>query len=157
MDNRNDETRATRALKTACWAGAIADALVGIALFVPSMWGRVIGVANFEPDLQHRLDMALGGTMLLGWTCLLLWAARAPLARRGVVVITLFPVLVGLSLTTAVAVATGTLSAWDIAWLIGMKTALYGLLGYALFVSRGAGRARASSRAAATGQDAAAT
>ncbi len=35
---------------------------------------------------------------MLGWTFLLLWADRKPVERRGVILLTVFPVCVGLDL-----------------------------------------------------------
>jgi hypothetical protein len=37
---------------------------------------------------------------MFGWTALLVWADRKPFERRGILLITIFPVIVGLALTT---------------------------------------------------------
>jgi hypothetical protein len=37
---------------------------------------------------------------MFGWTALLYWAYLRPVARKGVLLITVFPVIVGLALTT---------------------------------------------------------
>jgi hypothetical protein len=37
---------------------------------------------------------------MFGWTVLLLWADRKPFERRDILLITIFPVILGLALTT---------------------------------------------------------
>ena len=41
--------------------------------------------------------MGMGASLMLGWTALLLWADRLPVDRRGVLLITVVPVIVGLA------------------------------------------------------------
>ena len=53
----------------------------------------------------------MGAALMFGWTALLLWADRAPVERRDVLLLTVFPVVVGLAVNEAAAVATGFLSA----------------------------------------------
>jgi len=48
--------------------------------------------------------------LMLGWTALLLWADRKPLERKGVLLITLLPVVLGLVVNEIVAVRAGFLS-----------------------------------------------
>jgi hypothetical protein len=56
--------------------------------------------------------MGMGASLMLGWTALLLWADRKPLERKGVLLITLLPVVLGLALNEIVAVRGGFLSIW---------------------------------------------
>jgi amino acid transporter len=44
---------------------------------------------------------------MLGWTVLLLWADQDPLARKGVLLITVFPVILGIVGTEIYSVASG--------------------------------------------------
>ncbi len=41
---------------------------------------------------------------MFGWSCLLLWADRKPIQRKGVLLITIFPVLLGLAISGLFAV-----------------------------------------------------
>ena len=79
-----------RMLRVSCWAGAVADGFFGVALLSPKLWGSAMGIADFAPDLQHRLDMAVGASLMLSWSVLLLWADRKPLERKGVLLLTVF-------------------------------------------------------------------
>lgn len=69
-------------LRTVCILGALIDAFFGIALLVPQLWATALGLNDFQPDIQHRLDMAIGAMLMFGWTILLLWVQRNPLERR---------------------------------------------------------------------------
>jgi hypothetical protein len=46
---------------------------------------------------------------MFGWTVLLVWADRKPTERKGVLLITVFPVITGLLLSGIYAVTTGLL------------------------------------------------
>lgn len=83
-------------LRIAFWTGAIADALTFILLLSPSLWASINNVANFQPDWDFRYAQAYAAAMMAGWTVLLVWADRKPLERRGVLPITVFPVIFGI-------------------------------------------------------------
>ena len=93
--------------------GIAADTLWAVALFVPPIFGRLVGISNFAPDLQFKLTMAVGGTLMTGWIFLLLWAVRKPVQRRFVILLTAIPVVLGLSIVSLVGVMEGnTFQIW---------------------------------------------
>jgi len=61
-------------IKTAYWLGIGADGLWALALLFPPLFGLLTGRPDFNPDLQFRLTMGIGGSLMTGWTLLLLWA-----------------------------------------------------------------------------------
>jgi hypothetical protein len=65
----------------------------------------MLGIPDFRPGPDYRYAMYLAASLMLGWTCLLIWADRKPLERRGVLVLTVFPVVAGLFLAGVYAVA----------------------------------------------------
>lgn len=83
-------------IKFPYYLGIVADALWAVALLVPSVLGLLLGNPNFNPDLQVRLIMGIGGSLMTGWTFLLYWALRKPIERRMVALLTAFPVIFGL-------------------------------------------------------------
>ena len=83
-------------LRTSYWAGAIADVLVGALTLVPSRMGL--------PGFRYPMGMA--ASLMFAWAVLLLWADRAPVARRGVLPITVV-VIIGLLLSGVYSVVTG--------------------------------------------------
>ena len=84
-------------LRTSYWAGAVADAVVGILILIPSRMG----------ETEFRYPMGLAAALMFGWTALLVWADRKPVERKGVLLITVFPVITGLLLSGFYAVAAG--------------------------------------------------
>lgn len=98
---------ALRWLRLSYRTGAVVDGVIALAMLFPTAWARVLGLRQFDPDLQHRLDLAVGASLMLSWTALLLWADRRPLERRGVLLLTVFPALTCLAITGIAAVATG--------------------------------------------------
>ena len=95
------------------WLGMAADALWAVALFVPRVFGALTGNPDFDPDLDFRLTMAIGGILMSGWTILLFWAVRDPIERRFVILLTAFPVVFGFSTIALIQVLQGnTFQIW---------------------------------------------
>jgi hypothetical protein len=101
---------AVRWLRISYWAGAILDALAALSMLSPELFAATSGLQNFHPGLEYRYAMGMGASLMLGWTALLLWADQRPLERKGVLLITLLPVVLGLVLNEIVAVRGGFLS-----------------------------------------------
>ena len=89
-----------RWLKASFLAGAIADGLIGILILIPSRMG----------ETEYRYPMGLAASLMFGWTLLLLWGYRKPAERKGLLVITIFPVIVGLLATSGYQVVSGAFS-----------------------------------------------
>jgi hypothetical protein len=83
-------------LRICYWVGAIVDGLWIIPMLFPSVGGALFGIEDFDPGGEYRYAMAVGAALMAGWTALLLWADRRPVERRGVLLLTIVPVLVGL-------------------------------------------------------------
>lgn len=88
---------AVRWLKASYIVGAVADGLIGILMLLPGRMG----------ETEFRYPMGLGASLMFGWTALLLWAYKRPMERKGVLVLTIFPVISGLMATGIWAVAAG--------------------------------------------------
>jgi hypothetical protein len=102
---------AVRWLRISNWAGAILDALAALSMLSPPLFAATNGLPDFHPGVEYRYAMGMGASLMLGWTALLLWADRKPLERKGVLLITLAPVVLGLVLNEIIAVREGFLSA----------------------------------------------
>ncbi|HWR73515.1 MAG TPA: hypothetical protein VN604_10115 [Nitrospirota bacterium] len=116
---------AIRWLRISYWTGAVADGFFAIALAWPALWGLALGLPGFAPDLQHRIDMGVGASLMLSWTVLLLWADRKPVERKGVLLLTVFPALTCLALTGLAAVVTGANSLLHMLPLFVMQSLLF--------------------------------
>jgi hypothetical protein len=101
--------RAARWVRIACIVGAVTDAGAAVQMLSP----RVFAFAYRPHALPAREDyvyaMGMGASLMLGWTALLLWAALRPLECRGVLLLTVVPVIAGLVANEIVAVANGFL------------------------------------------------
>ena len=100
-------------IRSPYWLGIIADALWTIALLFPPLYGTLIGNSSFNPDLQYKLTMSVGGILMAGWTLLLLWGVQNPIERRFVILLTAFPVVFGLFFVSLIAYISGNpVSLW---------------------------------------------
>jgi hypothetical protein len=100
-------------IKIAYWMGIGADTFWALVLLYPKLFGVLTGIVNYNPDLQTRLIMGIGGTLMTGWTFLLLWAVRKPIERRVVILITAFPVVFGLFIVALIGYLEGnTANIW---------------------------------------------
>lgn len=127
---------AVRWLRISYWAGAILDALAALSMLSPELFAATSGLQNFHPGLEYRYAMGMGASLMLGWTALLLWADQRPLERKGVLLITLLPVVLGLVLNEIVAVRGGFLSIMMTApvWLV--QAAISGLFVFSYLNAR---------------------
>ncbi len=91
-------------LRISYWLGAIADGLSVIPMLFPNIIGFAYGIPDFKPGIDYNYAMWIGVPLMLGWTSLLLWADRKPVERKGVLLLTVFPVLFGLVIGQALAV-----------------------------------------------------
>jgi hypothetical protein len=115
-------------LRVCYWVGAVADAVSAIIMLFPKLGGSMYGIADFNPGYEYRYAMGLGASLMIGWTFLLIWADRRPVERRGVLLLTVFPVLFGIIITGIYSVVIGLISADKMVptWIFqGLITGLY--------------------------------
>lgn len=110
MEIQMNEIKNMFLIKTAYWLGIGADTLWAVGLLFPKIFGILTGQPDFNPDLQVRLIMGIGGALMTGWTFLLLWAVKQPIERRAVILITAFPVVFGLSVVALIGFLGGNTS-----------------------------------------------
>ena len=94
-------------LRISYWLGAVLDGLMVIPMMCPRIGGIMFGIDNFNPGNDYKYAMMISASLMLGWTILLIWADRKPVERKGVIMITVIPVLIGLILAGAFAVSSG--------------------------------------------------
>ncbi|UCH73123.1 MAG: hypothetical protein JSU82_12250 [Rhodospirillales bacterium] len=119
--------RQIRWLKASFLAGATADFGIGILTLIPARMG--------ESTVTY--PMGLASTLMFGWTVLLLWGYRDPVARRGLLVITIFPVITGLMASGVYAVAAGIFPVVHIVPSTILGLGLIALMGYSYLAARG--------------------
>lgn len=95
-----------RFARIVCIVGAVFDGLTLFPMLFPSLGRKMFGIAGFSLGADYRYAMNLGASLMLGWTLLLFWAARRPVERAGVLLLTVV-VVIGLALAGADAVSSG--------------------------------------------------
>jgi len=115
---------AIRWLRVCFWIGAVLDAGAAIQMLVPSVFGLAYGIPGFRPGSDYRFAMGMGASLMLGWSALLLWADRRPFERRGVLILTLVPVVAGLLANEVRGVVSGFVSAAYVAPVALLQTLL---------------------------------
>jgi hypothetical protein len=115
-------------LRASYIAGVVADGLIGILMLIPSRMG----------ETEFRYPMGLGATLMFGWTALLLWGNMKPLERKGILLLTIFPVITGLIATGIWAAASGLFPVEKIIPSSILGLALIFLLGFSYLKARSA-------------------
>jgi hypothetical protein len=82
-------------LKVGFWIGALTDVLAIFPMVCPDVGLVLFGGQPSKLGVEYRFAMEIGVSLMAGWTILLLWGSMKPIKGRGVLVITLFPVVVG--------------------------------------------------------------
>ncbi len=100
---------AIRWLRISYWVGAVVDAVAAVQMLHPPLFAFGMGFQAFDPGADYRYAMGMGASLMLGWTALLLWADRRPMERRGVLPLTVLPVIAGLAANQARGVLAGFL------------------------------------------------
>lgn len=94
-------------LRIAYWYGAIVDAVSIPPMLSPRLASAMLGIEGFDPPVEYRYAMYVAAALMAGWTALLLWADRRPMERRGVLMLTVFPVVAGMLCASTYAGSTG--------------------------------------------------
>ena len=107
-------------IKSIYWAAALVDGFVAAAMLDPRLIQPALGIATLpaSPETGYALNNA--AALMSGWTALLVWASLEPVKRRGVLLLTAFPVIAGLALSTLLGVRMGyiPLSGATRVWLL---------------------------------------
>jgi hypothetical protein len=95
---------ATTLLRISFLVGAITDGLAIIPMIFPRIGSSLFGGDITRLGAEYRYAMGIGSSLMAGWTALLIWGAINPIERRDILIITLFPVIAGIIVATAVGV-----------------------------------------------------
>ncbi len=82
-------------LRASYWAYAIFELMALIPMLSPTLFGRVMAIPDFHPGSDYTYAMGIAAVFTLGWILLLVWADRKPVERKGVMLLTTVPVIVG--------------------------------------------------------------
>jgi hypothetical protein len=111
-------------LRISYWVGAVLDGLWVIPMLLPEIGLAIYGIKSMEITGGLRYTLAVGAALMAGWTCLLIWADRKPVERRGVLLLTIVPVIAGLRLSEIYLFVYGYVTVADMipSWIMGVLT-----------------------------------
>ena len=106
-------------LRISYWVGAIIDGLAALQMLFPKLYTLTNGT-GFTPSAEFGYAMRSGAPLMIGWTVLLIWADRRPVERKGVLLITVIPVVIGLALNqiTAIPIGINSVGAMIPIWIL---------------------------------------
>jgi hypothetical protein len=96
-------------LRISYWVGAVIDAFAVVPLVYPPVHAFMYGIPDFNVTPVINNFSYIGAALMLGWTVLLIWADRKPLERRGVLLITVVPVVAGIAYSSIYLVTAGVI------------------------------------------------
>jgi hypothetical protein len=122
-------------LRVSFWLGAVIDAVAAVQLMLPELWMNFYGLSA-QPDPVLTFGLVMGASLMWGWTALLVWADRKPLERKGILLLTIFPVVFGLVLNNVYSVASGLLNLQYVAPTLLLQCVVSGFMMFSYFNAR---------------------
>ena len=98
---------ATLLINIAFGIGAVTDGLAIIPMLSSRVGAKLFGGDVSNNDFKYRYAMAIAASLMAGWTLLLVWGIGSPMERRGILLLTVFPVITGIVLAFVFAVKQG--------------------------------------------------
>jgi hypothetical protein len=89
----NSQNQEIRVLRVCYWWGILADAVMAVLMLFPGLFTRFMRI-DLAPGPGLSYGLRMGAPLMIGWTALLFWADRKPVARRDILLLTL-PVILG--------------------------------------------------------------
>jgi hypothetical protein len=122
--------KSIRLLRISFWAAAIADGATAYLMIKVAVFGATSSLTGYTPGIEYRYGMGICASLMLGWTALLVWGDRKPVERKGVLALTVFPVITGIFITTYLAYLAGFMPIKGTVMICGINVALIVLLSY---------------------------
>jgi hypothetical protein len=123
-------------LRISFWIGAIIDALAAIQLLIPNLWASSYGLTIDTANGALNLALVTAASLMLGWTGLLIWADRKPLERKGILLLTAFPVVFGMAANNVYAAASGLITVQSVLPFLAMQCVISVLFVFSYFNAR---------------------
>ena len=119
-------------LRISYWAGAIVDGVAALAMIFPALGKKMFGLTNFNPGPDYSFAMGMSASLMFGWTALLIWADRDPLARKGILLLTVFPVIFGIVIAEIIVVASGLIAVGQMIplWIMQVSLSILFIFSY---------------------------
>jgi drug/metabolite transporter (DMT)-like permease len=122
-------------LRISYWVGALADACAAFVMLSQAIFAVGSPLSHYTPEVPYRYAMGLGGSLMVGWTVLLLWADRNPVERRGVLAITCV-VVIGLIVCGLYALHSQFIPLSTMAPVVAFQVLLISIFAYSYWITR---------------------
>ena len=103
------------------WLGALLDGLLVIPLLWPGIVLKRFQIPASDVGPAIRFPAYVAASLMAGWTALLAWGAVSPIERRGLLLITACPAMVGLITTSVYVGAVGPAGPLRVAPMLGVQ------------------------------------
>jgi len=94
-------------LKVCFWMGVVADLAATMPLLFPEIAKLMFGLRSIADGDEYSYVSRIGASLMSGWTFLLAWGSRKPVERKEILLLTAAPVLIGLLVSSVLAVQSG--------------------------------------------------
>ena len=106
-------------LKISFWVGVVLDGIYAINMSLVWLIDSYSGIdplklMRFTSGLQSRYAWGIAAVFMVSWTILLIWAVRKPLERKSIILLTAFPLVIGLLIDTFFAISVNLVTWEDI-------------------------------------------
>jgi len=98
-------------LKTCYYIGLVADLFAAILLLFPQVSKIIFNLQQLNLTSDYLYVSRIAASLMLGWALLLLWASFKPVERKGILLLTICPVIIGLFIASIIAVNSGFIKA----------------------------------------------
>jgi hypothetical protein len=94
-------------IKICFYIGAVIDFIAMLPLLFPGLAVIMFGLNPHVFSEEYLYVSRIGASLMAGWTILLVWGSLKPVERKGLLLITVCPVLAGLIVSSILVVASG--------------------------------------------------
>ncbi len=116
--------------------GAAVDFIAAIMM----LWSAVGGSGSESGHLEARRAahaMSIVGSLMVGWGCLLLWADRKPIERKGVLMVLAIPTAIWLIIPGSFAIAQEVVPIYSLAFTSALQVLVLSLFVFSYYNARG--------------------
>jgi hypothetical protein len=103
---------------------------------LPDFWASFNGLTTYTSSAELDFGLVIASALMWGWTVLLIWADRKPLERKGVLLLTVFPMFFGLVANNVYAAASGLIAVQAVLPILVIQCILSALFLFSYFNAR---------------------
>jgi hypothetical protein len=137
-----DEKTKFLTVKAIYWLGVMLDGLFAVDMMIIALFGAKTPFSAIftlpeitDIGIAYRFALGIASAMMWGWTFLLFWGVQDPLERKGILILTAFPVITGLSFSNMFAGMNNVISSTSLILRPIIYLVLFSLFTLAFFLA----------------------